>query len=234
MSKFTAKDVFNFRGAFLMGGAGAHPWVIADTSSGGSPTYAGVNLGGLALTLDSTAEVQNVCLSFGDVLAYDIDDLIRIEWIAKVGATALDTTTTIVMGMASARNDDPDALTANAMFKLAGSNTLLAESDDGTTDVDDKATGDTLSTTFKRFAIDFSKGVYSKEPPSLSVGGKGALEFYVGDARGQLRRVAAGTRFDISAYTAGLQPYFQIQKSSDSNVDALTILQVSIEYRLPV
>jgi hypothetical protein len=54
------------------------------------------------------------------------------------------------------------------------------------------------------------------------------------DARGQLRRVASGPRFDVSGYTAGLQPYFQIQKSSDSNTDALTILQVSIEYRLPV
>ena len=60
------------------------------------------------------------------------------------------------------------------------------------------------------------------------------MEFYVGNARGQLRRVSSGTRFDMSAYTAGLQPYFQIQKTSDSNVDALTILQVSIEYRLPV
>jgi hypothetical protein len=228
MSKFTGKQVWDFRGNPAL------PWTITDTSNSGTPTYAGVSLGGLELAFDNTSEVQNVCLSFADKLAYDIDDLIRIEWIAKVGATALDTATTIVMGMGSARNDDPDAVAANAYFKLAGSNTLVVESDDGTTDNDDIATGDTLSTTFKRFAIDFSKGVYSKEPPSLSVGGKGAVEFYVGNARGQLRRVASGTRFDMSAYTAGLQPYFQIQKTADTNTDSLTILQVSVEYRLPV
>jgi hypothetical protein len=55
MSKFTAKDVFNFRGAFSLGAATASPWVITDTSSGGAPTYAGANLGGLALTLDHFA-----------------------------------------------------------------------------------------------------------------------------------------------------------------------------------
>lgn len=231
----TAKDIFNFRGAFAFGTTNPNgPWQITDTSSSGYPSYGGANLGGLALTLAGTTEVENVCLDFGDVLAYDIDDLVRMEWIAKVGATTLDSATTIVMGLGSARNDDPDAVAANAYFKLAGSNTLVVESDDGTNDNDDKATGQTLSTSFKRFAIDFGTGVYTKEPPSVSVGGKGDARFYVSNARGQLERVASGTRFDLSNYTAGLQPIFQIQKASDSNTDALTILQVSIEYRLPV
>ena len=77
-------DRYSFRGHQLIAatasGAGT-PWVKAGTSSGGAPTLVGANLGGAAITLASTTEVENMCLYFGDVLAYDIDDLIRAEFV---------------------------------------------------------------------------------------------------------------------------------------------------------
>ena len=187
------------------------PWLVDDTSAAGTPTF--VRSGSAAvLTLASNVEVENVCLHFGDVLPFDIDDILSMEFRAKVTAT-LDATTTIVMGLGDTRDDDPDAVIANAFFKLAGSNAIVVESDDGTTDLDDKATGVSLAATYKKFVISFA-------------GGKSDVRFFVDGAR-----VAASTTFDMSAYSAGLQPIFQIQKTSDANVDALTIDYVRIVSR---
>ena len=186
----------------------ATPWLVDDTSSSGTPTYTtGTSVA--VLTLASTEEVENVCLHHGDALSFDIDLIQSIEFSAKTVAT-LDSATTIVMGLGSARNDDPDAVAANAFFKLAGSNSVVCESDDGTTDNDDKATGVSLAATYKRFVIDFT-------------GGKSNVKFYIdGD------RVASSTTFDMSNYSSGLQPIFQIQKTSDTNADSLTIDYVRI------
>jgi hypothetical protein len=186
----------------------ATAWLVDDTSSAGTPTYT-TGTSEAILTLASTAEVENVCLHFGDALDFDIDLIQSIEFRAKVTAT-LDSATTIVMGLGSARNDDPDAIAANAFFKLAGSNAVVCESDDGTTDNDDKATGVSLSSTYKRFLIDFT-------------GGKSNVKFYIDGAR-----VASSTTFDMSGYSAGLQPIFQIQKTSDTNTDSLTIDYVRV------
>ena len=136
-------------------------------------------------------------------------------------------------GLCSERNDDPDSLTAHATFRTIGANDIVVESDDGTTDKDDIATGQTLLASWKRCVIDFSAGIVAKQAPSLSVGGKADVQFFVGDAYGKLRRVASGTPFDMSAYSAGLQPYLQIQKTSDSNTDALSVLEVAIHYKMP-
>lgn len=185
-------------------------WLVDDTSSSGSPTYVKGGIGGEAvLTLASTNEVENVCLHHGDDLGFDIDDVITYEARVKVTET-LDSATTIVFGLGSARADDPDAVAANAFFKLAGSNTLVVESDDGTNDNDDKATGTSLSSTYKKFVISFASG-------------KSDVRFFVDG-----QRVAASTTFDMSNYSAGLQPIFQIQKTADTNTDSMTIDYVKI------
>ena len=186
-------------------------WDIADTSSAGTPTYTvgGIN-GEATLAFDSEAEVQNVCLFQSDVLNWDIDLIQRIEMRVKTTAT-LDSATSLAFGLASARNDAIDSITAHASFRLIGNNTLVVESDDGTTDKDDIATGATLADTYKKFVIDFT-------------GGKSNVKFYVDGVR-----VAASTTFDMSGYTAGLQPYVQIQKTADANTDSVTIDYVKIE-----
>ena len=186
----------------------ATPWLVDDTSSAGTPTYTtGTSVA--VLTLASTEEVENVCLHHGDALSFDIDLIQSIEFAAKTVAT-LDSATTIVMGVGSARADDPDTVAANAFFKLAGSNAIVCESDDGTNDNDDKATGLSLVATYRRFLIDFT-------------GGKSNVKFYIDG-----QRVASSTTFDMSNYSAGLQPIFQIQKTSDTNTDSLTIDYVRV------
>ena len=186
----------------------ATPWLVDDTSSAGTPTYTtGTSVA--VLTLASTEEVENVCLHHGDALSFDIDLIQSIEFSAKTVAT-LDSATTIVMGVGSARADDPDTVAANAFFKLAGSNAIVCESDDGTNDNDDKATGLSLVATYRRFLIDFT-------------GGKSNVKFYIDG-----QRVASSTTFDMSNYSAGLQPIFQIQKTSDTNTDSLTIDYVRV------
>lgn len=178
-------------------------WDIADTSSAGTPTYTvgGIN-GEATLAFDNTSEVQNVCLFQSDVLNWDIDLLQRIEMRVKTVAS-LDSATSIAWGLASARNDAIDSIAAHASFRVIGSNAVVVETDDGTTDLDDKATGVSLVATYQKFVIDFT-------------GGTEDVKFYINGVR-----VAASTKFDMSAYTAGLQPYVQLQKTADTNTDSV-------------
>ena len=185
-------------------------WDIADTSSAGTPTYTvgGIN-GEATLAFDSQAEIQNVCLFKSDVLNFDIDTIHSIELRVKTVAT-LDSATSLAFGLCSARNDAIDSLAAHASFRLIGSNSLVVETDDSVNDNDDVATGATLGSTYKRFVIDFA-------------GGKSDVKFYVDGAR-----VAASTTFDMSNYSAGFQPYVQIQKTADANTDSVVIDYIKI------
>ena len=186
---------------------------ITDTSSAGTPTYASVSpsaTGEIALTFDATNEIQNVCLDFGDKLCFDIDNIQRAVFIVKTVAS-LSSATTLAFGLQSARNDDTDATTNNAQFKLAGSNAIVCESDDGTNDNDDKASGLSLVATYRECVIDFT-------------GGKSNVKFYVDGSR-----VATTTTFDMSNATGSLQPFVQISKTASTNVNSVTIDYISVE-----
>jgi hypothetical protein len=194
-------------GATIAATVGEGMWKITDTSSSGTPTYtkdAAAHGGAVTLAFDSQTEVQNVCLDFGDKLQLDIDQLVEVEFRIKTVA-ALDSATTLTFGLQTGRNDNTDSTTNNAQFKLVGSNAVVCETDDGTTDNDDKATGKTLVDSYKRFVISFAYG-------------KSDVRFYIdGD------RVATGTTFSMAAATGQLQPFVQIQKTSDNNTDSVTI-----------
>lgn len=189
----------------------ATPWLVADTSAAGAPTYTtGTSVA--TLKLAATSEVENVCLYFGDALGIDIDDVQGIEMRVRLDAV-LTTGTELVFGLGSARNDTTDSVVANAWFKMVGatSTTLVTvETDDGTRDNDDAATGVTLGTSFKKFYIDFS-------------GGKSNVKFYIDGVR-----VASATTFDMSAYTAGLQPILQIQKAANTNVNGVIVDYIDV------
>jgi hypothetical protein len=196
---------------------GSDLWDIADTSSAGTPTYTvgGIN-GEATLAFDTQAEVQNVCLYMSDKLNFDIDKLLRVEMAVKMGQAAVDATTSLAFGLASARHDAIDSIAAHASFRVIGSGSTTAvvvESDDGTTDKDDIATGATLINAYKRFVIDFS-------------GGTSDVKFYIDGVQ-----VATSTTFDMSGYTAGLQPYVQLQKTSDANADSVVIDYIKIVSR---
>lgn len=206
------------------------PWAKADTSAAGTPTLTTV-AGEMVGTLANNNEVENLCLYFGDILSFDIDDLLKAEFWIRCSAS-LPATDSLAFGMISARADDPDAIAANAMFRVLGSagltNAVTVETDDGTNDNDDVATGQVLVATMKRFVIDFASGITTRSAPSASLGRKSNVMFYMDDARGDLRRVAEGTRFDMSNYAAGLQPFVQIQKQAAATTPMFALRRVRI------
>lgn len=220
-----------FRGQALVPLAAAgvgSPFVKADTSAAGTPTVQGVTGGGIRLKHSSTAEVQNLCLYMGDVLPFDIDEIIKVEMVVKCTA-ALDASSSLAFGLAGARNDAIDNIAQAALFRCIGNNNVVCETDDGTNDNNDIATGQTLVATYKRFVIDFTERRTTQEPPSLSLGRKSNVTFYMGNAYGSLARVAEGTRFDMSNYSGGLQLFAQLQKTANANEDEMTILDMAVE-----
>ena len=229
--KTVRKDVFTFNGKIspaLTAAVVDGPWAKADTSVGGTPTV--TTAGGLmVLTLDNANEAQNLCLYFGDVLSYDIDDLIQFDIWLKASA-ALAATVSAAFGLASARNDAIDTIAEAAIGRIIGNNTVVVETDDGTNNNDDVATGLTLSTTLRRFTMSFKEGINTVSG-GLSTGGKSNVIFSMENSQGLLRRIASGTRFNMENYTGGLQPFFQLQKTAATDVATLSIKRVEVTYR---
>lgn len=195
-------------------------WLVDDTSASGTPTYSKGGIGGEAtLQLASTSEIENVCLHHGDDLNFDIDNLKKVYFRVKMAQAAMDAASQVAFGVCSARNDAIDSIAAAACFRVIGADdttAVVVETDDGSNDNDDVATGQTLSNSYKEFVIDFS-------------GGKSDVKFYMDNGDGNLSRVAASTTFNMSGYSAGLQPFVQIQKTADTNTDGVVIDYVRIE-----
>lgn len=192
---------------------GYNGWTVADTSASGSPTYTTIteNGGAIALTLASTNEVENVCMYQNDVLMLDLARLQRVEFLAKVAA--VDSTTTIVFGVGSARNDAIASVSVCAWFKILGSSStsaIVIDTRDGTNSNTSVATGQTLSSTYKKFTIDFEKGLAD-------------VRFFIDG-----ERVAASTTFNMSAITSdqNVQPLIQVQKTASTAVPAITLARV--------
>lgn len=209
---------------------GAGRWVITDTSSSGTPTYAVVDHGETTgsyrpgvfqIAFDTQNEAQNVCLSFGDKLCYDIDKLRGFEcglrFIGETGS-AKDAATTLAFGMTGDRNDAIDSIAIAALFRLAAGTAdqaIVLETDDGTTNNDDVDAGfDLTDSTWANFKIDFS---------NLE-----SVRFSCALADSTMTRRAGGTTFDMSAYAGALQPFFQLQKTADANADKIQIDYVRI------
>jgi hypothetical protein len=206
------EDIFD-RSQVLTTTSGMNGWAIADTSSAGTPTYTTVNGGGLTATLASTSEVENVCIYQKDILTFDINELQFIEMLVKVGS--ISSATSLAFGLAGARSDTLDSVAQNCWFRMEGgtsTSNVVVETDDGTTDNDDVATGATLSTTLKLFRIEFFAGVSD-------------IRFFIDNAR-----VASGTTFSMSAYTGALQPFIQLQKTAATSTPSVTIAKVKIQY----
>jgi len=234
MSVQTARDYFSFRGAYAPPVVASRQGALCSKITGaGPPTVKSVSGGSMDLALTATSEVQVATLYMGDILPYDIDDLIRITIRAKLTA-ALAAAVSGVFGLATAQNDALDSLANFALFKFDGSNAIVCETDDGGSfDLDDKPTGLSLVATYRRFVIDFATGLKAQSPPSLSKGGTADVRFCMSNDRGALTRVAGGTGFDLSAFTSNLQLFAQIQKTTGTAVGTLSLLDAEIEYRLP-
>lgn len=200
--------------ATVTGGTSTSPCVrgYVDGPSGG--------VGVARVGFTTANEAQNICISFGDVLNIDIDNVLRAYFRMRV-ATAFGThaSTMLAFGLTGDRNDAIDSIAQNLLFRRIADGTVIVESDDGTTDLDDKATSLNLSaTTWKWFGIDFSNS-------------KSDVRFFMQDANGFMKRVAASTTFDVDQYAGALQFFLQIQKNS-ANAGALDIDHFSLDYRL--
>jgi len=196
---------------------GHNGWTIKDNSSSGAPTYLGITEdgGGAKLTMAATSEEEVLTLYQNDVLPMDLAKLQYVEAVVKVAG--IDAVTDVVVGVGSAQNDTEDSVAVNAWLKIDGSvstSALVAETDDGTTDNDDVATGATLGSTYKRLTIDFTAGLTD-------------VRFFVDG-----ERVAAGTTFDMSAISSGqnVQPFIQIHKASGTGVGSITIAKWEAQY----
>lgn len=206
------KDNFN-RAHTYSTTPGHNGWTLEIT--GTTPTIVNQNGGGVKLTLTSTSEAQIATLYQNDVLPIPLLGLQRIRFNAVVAG--IDSVTTLVMGVASAQNDAADSVATNAWFRMQGSaslTALLAETDDGTTDNDDVATGATLAAVSKEFIIDFSHGITD-------------IRFFIDG-----QPVATGTTFSMAAATSStyVQPFVQLQKGSGTGVPSVTIGRIEFEY----
>jgi len=192
---------------------GRNGWTLE--ISGTTPTIANQNGGGAKLTLTSTSEAQIATLYQGDLLPIPLLNLQNVRFNAVVAG--IDSVTTLVMGVGSAQNDTADSVATNAWFRMQGSastTAVVAETDDGTTDNDDVATGATLAAVYKEFMIDFSRGTSD-------------IRFYIDGSP-----VATATTFSMAAATSStyVQPLFQIQKASGTGVPSVTIGNFKAEY----
>lgn len=192
----------------------ATPWTVSIT--GAAPPTSQRNNDRLVCTLTSASQIQIVGNAHGDALAYDIDDVQRVVMRAKIGASTFTSGSILVFGLGSARNDTADSVTAHAWFRMEGANSttqVYVETDDDIRDNNDVVTTATLGTTYKEFVIDFN-------------GGKSDVKFLIDGVP-----VASSTKFDMSGYSAGLQPIVQLQKAANTNADVFELDYIEIQLK---
>lgn len=188
--------------------------VWKSTATGAAPPTTAVASGDTAVvhTLTSANQVQILTTDFNNVLNFALDKLIGVEFGVKCSAT-LHASVSLGFGVQTARNDNLDSTTRHAQFRLKGNNNVLVETDDNVIDISEVATGTTLSTTYKRFYIDFS-------------GGLADVKFYVDG-----QRVAAATKFDMSNSSGAVQPFLQLQKTESTATATATLDYVGVVSR---
>lgn len=233
----TREQIFSFAGKMtppVVGSPGPTPFCV--NIVGSQPPTATPGTDGFTLALGSTDQAQNVCLYFGDILSYHINLLKQIEILLAI-PVALGAGVTLIAGVGSARNNDPDSLAGGAWFRLDASNAIKCESASGlASDPDDIATGHTLGTAFKRLKIDFQQGAKAASWPTPAKGGKGNILFSLTDltypnAPSEVM-VCEYTAFDASNYNAGLQPMVQIGKASGAGLGSVTIQEIVVNRRI--
>lgn len=164
-----ARDVVGLTEDFLGRPGQALPtWLTTqDTSSAGTPTMdfvADAAGGAWAMKPDTTNEVENITLYQGDQLTWNLAKKpilrarVKIEPDVTGAGGAFAAGDKLVIGLASDRNATLDSVVTNAWFRFEGANAnILVETDNGTTDTDDKDTGiDWTADTYMELEIDCS------------------------------------------------------------------------------
>lgn len=195
------------------------PFVTKDESSSGSPTVGhvtGATNGELLYQHASTSEMEIVGVTFADAVCIPATAGVVFEARVKLAADggAWASTRRAVIGLASAHNDDLDAITQQAWFLVgnAASFSLFVESDDGTNNTDDEDTGEVID--------DDAYHTYQILMEDTS-----AIKF-VFDGE-----VVAETSAENFTESHLLQPYIVIEKDSGTTTDELTIDYVRVSWR---
>lgn len=189
-------------------------WTAIDVSSAGDTTpvlTADAANGVLGLPLDNTSEAQESGITWNDQRTLGIH--LGLVFECRMALTTLPTTgVAAVWGLAADKNATADSVTENFWFRAQASGAVLCESDDTSTDNDDKATGVTLTAgVYKIYRIDCTTTT--------------DIKFYIDGVR-----VAGSTTFTAAAASAtlALQPYFHIAKASGTGVGTIGIDYVRV------
>ena len=226
----TRRLVWNFLDGAIPGDSGAAsvgPWHKTLTGTGTAVKTTN------GLELRSSGGAGYTALGMNDQLVFDIDDIIRIEFLVKLLINTTIAASRVFVGLASARNATADSIQYQASFSAALTNALLLEiDDDASQNVDDIETGLIWSQNWQTLAIDFSRGVQSKSPPFLSKGGKADVRFYAGNKVGAERPVGLNQAFDLSAYSGGFQPLLQVNNGASGDDLTLCVKEVALELKV--
>lgn len=183
-------------------------WSLNDTSSAGTPTQAyEADETALTLACDSQSEAQVCGYDFGDKLQFDIDD--NPIFIARFKVPTITTNEEVVIGMGAAWNDTLDSNVAHAWFRLKANMDLLLETDDnGSVDESEDSTVNMSADAYLWVKIDFAD--------------TSDVLFYTG-TDGKTWTARAPATFDMSNYTAGLQPMFAVLKASGATTPSISV-----------
>lgn len=188
-------------------------WTAIDTSTSGDTTpllAADVANGVARFPLDSTSEAQQSGHSWGNQRSLALDHQIIIEY--RAALSVLPTLLSeAVWGLAGDTNAVFDTIAQGIWFKADGGGAIVVETDDGTTDNNDVATGVTLTAgEYAVFRIDCTDAT--------------DIKFYIDG-----NRVASGTTFSANATpTLALQPYAAIGKASGAGLGVLDVDYVRV------
>jgi hypothetical protein len=196
--------------------AATGPLAIKETSQGGTMVLAVVedaDCGHFKMGFDATDEAQVGTLYMGNNRNIDPASnpvaIFRLNVQAALAAPDL-----LVFGLASDQADDADTIASHATFRIAGTSLALKlESDDGSTDNDDKAPDQACTltaNTMYEFKVDASDVADVKFYWRATVGG----------AWSQL--TSGAVAFSVHAST-GLQPFIQLQKASGTGTKYILV-----------
>lgn len=194
-------------------------WTTHDTSAAGSPTLATVADspdGAYRLEHAANDEVENIALYWGDKTIIDPTKNPQFHCRLQL-EDSLNANDILVFGLADARNATLDSNASHAWFRVEAGLDILLESDDGTTDNDDKDPSVAVTVdTYYEFLID--------------VDDRTDVKFYYranGDSAWTAMTVS-GVTFSVG--TALLQPYFELQKSGGTQTSGVLIDWVEVSW----
>ena len=183
------------------------------------------------VVLSIAASADRSYLHFGDNLVFPIDDLIRVSYLYKV--SSWNANAELLLGVASAFNADPDAIVDGCWIKILGATAaVVVETDDGTTNTDDLATGVTVTEdVWNKVVFDFHSGIQSISPPSKSKGGKASIGVIHSNSLGYMDHLDFSQHLDMSAYSGNLQLLFGGRQLSGSGTTTLSVQEIQVEFK---